>query len=215
MLDATYNKLKYIISGCRTLDDAVAMCHIFILSKQEKDLMTSIINSKRYDNQTLDLKNMIIQIKEINNCKYREDAYDLINIAMKKTCDAVQIRTLQRLANLKQSKPQFISLKEIRDRNASQIITKQCPHCGHNCSGTRETEYLMCGYTENGYDLIGCGRDWCFNCEKILCKSWENDQLFIPINRTHDNKCCKKHSVQYKNDYPRDYCQCNLSYKIL
>lgn len=214
-LSTVYKKIKYIISGCRTLDDAIMMCQLFNLNKKEKDLITSVINSIRYDSQVMDIKTFFSNIKEINNCRYQEEAYDIINTLIKKTADPVQIRTFQRLAKTKQNRPQYVSLKEIRENNANHIITKQCPHCAHSCAGTRDTDYIVCGYTDHGYDWGGCGCDWCFKCEKILCKSWEADQLFLPINRIHTEKCCKKHAAKNNNNYSNDYCQCTSNYKSL
>ena len=60
--------------------------------------------------------------------------------------------------------------------------------------------------TKNGYDLKGCGRDWCFKCEKILCKLWEQDSLFLEMNRYHTKDCCKKHSIKNNKNYEKDYC---------
>lgn len=211
-----YNKIKQVLSGCRTLDDAIYMCDALNLNKKDHDIMMTVVNAMKYDSKIIDINSMMKHIKEVNACKYKDDAYDKIDVVFKKTNDPVQIRTLQRFANMKQNKPLYISIKELRDRE-SEIIIKKCPHCGHDCTGTNETNYIICGYIDNGYmedgyDWKGCGHDWCFHCEKILCKSWENNQLYLPINRYHDKKCCKKHANSNNKKFPEDYCKCPTSF---
>jgi hypothetical protein len=206
-----YKKIKSISSGCRTLDDALFICNNTNLNKFEKDLTLSIIHSMKYHN-ILDIKTMLKYINEMNNYKYKEDCYDLINNIMQKTNEAVQIKTFQRIANLKPSRPQYVTLKDIRDKNI--IMPQKCPHCHHMCYGSDDTSYIICGYTHTGYDWEGCGKDWCFKCGKILCKSWENDQLYLPINRIHDKTCCKKHAKINNKNYLDDYCQCNTNYVV-
>jgi hypothetical protein len=213
-LHNVYNKIKYIISGCRTFDDALLMCQPFDFNKQEKDLIHSVINVKQYNN-IIDIRTFLKLMDEINELKYKDDAYETINQIMKRTTDTIQLKTLMRIANTKQIKPYFISLKEKAHENNINTITKKCPHagCKHEHIGNKNTDYVICGYTINdGYDWKGCGRDWCFKCEKILCKSWDSDQLFLQFNRIHDQKCCKKHAHNNNNNYPNEYCHCDADY---
>jgi hypothetical protein len=213
MNNIDFNKIKYILSGCKTLDDAIMICNMFNFNKKDNDIIMSIINAMKFDNNIIDINSMLKYIKEVNDCKYKEDVYDILDNLFKKTNDPVQIRTLQRFTCLKQNKPHYITMKELREKNAEILISKRCPHCGHICSYTSDTTYTICGYTDNGYDWEGCGCDWCFKCDKILCKNWENDQLYLPINRSHDKKCCKKHASLHKKKYPDDYCQCPTSFE--
>ena len=207
-----YKKIKSISSGCKTLDDALFICNNNDLNKMEKEILFSILHSKKYNNDILDIKSMFKYINEINEYKYKEDSYEFIDKISKKTNDPAQIKTFQRIANMKPNRPQYITITEIRKRNI--MIPKKCPHCNHICYGTDDTTYLICGYTQSGYDWEGCGKDWCFKCGKILCKSWDNDQLYLPINRVHDKTCCKKHAKNNKKKFPDDYCQCNSNYII-
>ena len=76
-----------------------------------------------------------------------------------------------------------------------------------------DVPYIICGYSSNrGFDWKGCGNDWCFLCGKKLCKSWNVDRLYSKINRFHDDRCCKIHSLKTNSNYLTDYCQCNNFY---
>ena len=94
--------------------------------------------------------------------------------------------------------------------NVNSFETKKCPHCGYNITDKYNRAYIICGYNDEkkGYDWNGCGKDWCFRCEKILCKSWETHALHLEMNRSHNDECCSKHAKENNNKYPDDYCQC-------
>ena len=73
-------------------------------------------------------------------------------------------------------------------------------------------EYVICGYinSNKGYDWNGCGKDWCAKCNKMLCKSWDLNQLwafdgYISVdwyNRTlKDNTDCISADWQQKQLY--------------
>jgi hypothetical protein len=208
-----YNKLKYNILGSKTKEDAY-----FILDKYKSDtkcynLMVSIINSRKYDH-ALDIRAMKKYIQDISSQKYKEDAYELISQIMLQTSDIAQIKTFMRIADMKNSKPQYISMRELKQRSKQNCIVKKCPHCGYKRSMPRDTTYVVCGYVDSGYDWEGCGKDWCFKCGKMLCKNWEHDQLYLPTNRFHDSKCCRKHSILNGHKYPEDYCRCNSAFII-
>lgn len=208
VLAIQYNKLKYNILGSKTKEDAY-----FILEKYKLDtkcyiLMMSYVNGKKYDH-ALDNETMKKNIKDIASLKYKEDAYEFISQILLLTSDIAQIKTFSRIADMKPNKPQHISIKELKQRNNVSNITRKCPHCGYKCSLSRDTIYTVCGYSESGYDWEGCGKDWCFRCGKMLCKNWEQDQLYLPTNRFHDSKCCKKNAILNGCKYPEDYCRCN------
>ena len=95
--------------------------------------------------------------------------------------------------------------------NPFQNISKNCPHCYHVMNMLENTTYVICGYTSpnQGYDWNGCGKDWCFQCSKMLCKSWEMNALHLQMNRNHDDECCSKHAQNNSHKYPEDYCHCN------
>lgn len=207
-----FNKLKYIISGLKTREDAYIILEKYKSNPNCYNLMKSLINGKKFDN-SLDSESMKKNIMEISTIKYREDAYEFISKLLLSTSDIAQIKTFTRIADMKIAKPQYISLKDIRQRNKDNISVKKCPHCGYKCSMSKDTTYTVCGYSSgSGYDWEGCGKDWCFKCGKMLCKNWEQDELYLPTNSFHDSKCCKKHAISNGYKYPEDYCRCNNIY---
>ena len=213
ILSKQYNKLKYNILGSKTKEDAY-----FILGKYKLDLkcynlMISLINCKKYDH-ALDNENMKKYIFDVSNFKYKEDAYELISQVLLQTSDIAQVKTLTRIADMKPYKPQYISMKELRQRNKENNITKKCPHCGYKCSMSKNNVYVVCGYSDSGYDWEGCSQDWCFKCGKMLCKSWEQDHLYLPTNRFHDSKCCRRHAISHGNKYPECYCRCSNAFVL-
>jgi hypothetical protein len=202
-----YNKLKYNILGSKTKEDAYSLLEKYKLDTKGYNLMISLINGKKYDH-ALDNENMKKYIRDIAACRYKEDSYELISQILLQTSDIAQVRTFTRIADMKQNKPQYVSMKELRQTNKENTVTKKCPHCGYKCLLNRLTTYVVCGYGESGYDWEGCGKDWCFRCGKMLCKTWEQDQLYLPTNRFHDSKCCRKHAIIYGYKYPENYCKC-------
>lgn len=213
ILSDQFNKLKYNILGSKTKEDAYYILDKYKLDNKCYNLMTSFINGKKYDH-ALDNESMKKYIKDISTYKYKEDAYELISQILLQTSDIAQIKTLTRIADMKPNKPQYISMKELKQRNKENYITKKCPHCGYKRPMPKNTVYVVCGYNESGYDWEGCGKDWCFKCGKMLCKSWEQDQLYLPTNRFHDSKCCKKHAILSGQKYPEDYCRCNNAFVL-
>lgn len=211
ILSNQYNKLKYNIIGSITKRDAYTLIERYNLDQKCYNLMISVINSKKYDT-VLDYETMKKYIKDIVNVKYREEAFDLLNKIIIQTSDIAQIKTLTRVAELKQPKPQFISIIDIKQRNKENTIIKYCPHCGYKCMMPKNTIYVICGYGESGYDWEGCEKDWCFKCNKMLCKNWKQHELYLPTNRFHDSKCCKKHASLLGYKYPEDYCRCTNSF---
>lgn len=210
-LTSQYNKLKYNVLGSKTKEDAYNILDKYKLDMKCHNLMVSLINSKKYDH-ALDNLTMKKNIIDIANLKYKEDAYEFISHIMLQTSDIAQIKTFTRIADMKPNRPQYISIKELRQRNKENNITKKCPHCGYKCSMSKTTVYVVCGYGDSGYDWEGCGKDWCFRCGKMLCKNWEQDHLYLPTNRFHDSKCCKRHSIIFGHKYPEDYCRCSNAF---
>jgi len=131
-------------------------------------------------------------------------AIDYENICKMKqsNLDLVQQRTLDRLIQIR-------NIKINKNQTIISKVTKQCPHCHKNVTELADTTYLICGYESNGYDQHGCRNDWCFQCEKKLCKNWHEYQLFNKSNRIHDSFCCKHHAMKHKQNYYEDYCMCN------
>lgn len=222
-----YNQIKHILSGCRSSLDAYQMADIYCKKHPEmKNIMNSMINGKRFEN-VFDFKTIKNNIQEINNCIYGEEANDIFEKISKQTTDQLYIKTFKRIVNNKMPKPltniqitsyphkktkctKYIKFKSLDYPPCSNMIEKQCPHCKHICSAIATATHIVCGYSDShtGYDWEGCSKDWCFQCGKILCKSWDIHQLFQKENCIHDNLCCKKHAKEHKKNYPNDYCQC-------
>jgi len=203
-----YDEFKHILSGCRTILDAYYFGFLYNKHNVEmKGLVGSMINGKRYE-QVIDLKTMSSTLETLNNCVYREDAEEIIET--KKTLDTTQLRTLMRMAKNKQSRP--INRPRIDPPAEKKIlVTKNCPHCLRECKTDVNVEYTICGYSDQhvGYDLQGCTKDWCFKCGKMLCFSWGQDELFLPMNRYHDDECCKLHAKENFKQYLEEYCHCS------
>jgi hypothetical protein len=95
----------------------------------------------------------------------------------------------------------FVAMK------TTYAVCKKCPHCGHINENARESNYIVCGYGFDGFDWKGCGKDWCFRCEKKLCKKWDTDALYVMSNRKHNYYCCKSYCDK-NNDDLNEYYKC-------
>lgn len=207
-----YNRFKNILSGCTTLSDAIYYAEIMSLEfPYLHDLFLSAVYSNTYVSMldTRTLKNVIL---EIENYVYREDVEEFLKKRFKETLNEVQKKTFDRIINTKQIKPinsKNIEVYEIK-KHDDEIKEMSCPHCKTQYFLNKNTEYVICGYTDNhnGYDWKGCNRDWCFKCGKMLCKSWQEHKLYVNDNQNHNSKCCREHAKKYNNKYPNDYCQC-------
>ncbi len=212
---AKYNEFTNVLFGCRTIMDAYYFAEKYSKNNPEmKNVISSMINGKRYE-QILDFKTIKSVLENLDNIHYRDDAEEFIERYCKQTTDIAQIRALTRVTKNKilrpSNKPKISTtfISEIREDN--YMVTKKCPHCKNDCRADANTGYVICGYTNThkGYDWCGCGKDWCFKCEKMLCKSWEPNQLYVAVNRNHDGNCCKRHASETQHNYPEDYCLCS------
>jgi len=202
----TYNKLKFIITGIKTKNDAYNCINKYKDSAYY-NLIASYIEGQTYE-KTCDNETMIKHIEILSEMKYKEPSYEYISNVLKHTIDIAQIKTLTRIADMKDNKP----IGNDNKKNKDIQIAKKCPHCGHECITSKNTNYVICGYGINGYDWNGCGKDWCFQCGKKLCKTWEHDQLFVISNRKHNIKCCKKYANDNDLKYNENYCRCNVNH---
>jgi hypothetical protein len=200
-----YSQIKAICDGCDTIIDATIFCNEYCKQYPHlKQMITSYSYSRKYPD-TIDFKTKQSSLNDVLRAKSRDDAISLISNFTIVTSDDVFRKTLERIAATKDFKK-----KEQPIITDILYISKKCPHCGHVICAPEMTNYIICGYHDQtkGYDWKGCGRDWCFQCEKMLCKKWEIDQLMIEENKTHDNKCCKKHAILNDKIYPDNYCHC-------
>lgn len=201
-----YLQLKAIFDGCDTILDAIYFGNIYIEKYPHmKGMITSYMNGKIY-RDTIDIKTKQNMMHDIHMCDSRDDALENLSKLIDKTTDDVYRRTLERLAYRKYYRHKTIP-KRINDDRCS----KKCPHCSHTLNMPESTQYIICGYhnPSQGYDWAGCGRDWCFQCNKMFCKRWETNNLNLLMNRSHDEECCSTHAKENGYVYPDDYCQCN------
>lgn len=216
IIDDKCKEFRYVLSGCRTITDAHYFADIYAIKYPEiKNIIFSMANGKRYDT-VIDFKTMKSILDEVNSSQFRNNIEELVESSLVKTFDNTQKKTLDKILKAKLPKPQnLIKEKPYVPQSVIQhIITKKCPHCNHDYTGDENLTYVICGYQDSrkGYDQKGCHRDWCFKCNKILCKSWYDNKLFCQLNRTHGTECCKRHAIESNKKYPDDYCDCNNEY---
>lgn len=213
----TFNICKHIMSGSKTVEDCYLILDSCTFGENERSMILQLISSKKQA-KCFDHITMKSIIKEMEEIEFRDNAQIYASQLVEKTDDVVQIKTITRLTNSKPSKPHennYIDWRNQYEPNnyIDQKIEKKCPHCNHINKGTKSTGYIICGYGDNGYDWEGCGKDWCFKCNKILCKAWDVDMLFIEKNRIHDDDCCKRHAAIHNMKWPENYCHCKNSLK--
>jgi hypothetical protein len=150
-------------------------------NKMEKALIYSLVDSKRFD-------------KKINETVFTEyvDKYDIATL-LTMTDDPAQIQIIKKFGKLNYN------------------VAKRCPHCKIRFYGTKDVDYVICGYTGNikGYDWVGCKRDWCFKCGGKLCKAWDYNELYRVENREHGD-CCRRYAKK-KNLNLNDFCSCRVN----
>lgn len=193
------DKYKYIFNGIYTLQDAKYF-HKKLennISNQSYNIIGKLLLSKKYNQTMYDYESFTKLLKQISQCKYREDAEEIYYGTCNKY-DKCQLNTLMRLILNKPTKPIFIG---------KTYIKKQCPHCSIFICGTLSSKYMICGYSGNSYNWDGCGNDWCFKCEKKLCKNWFRNNLFVYENRIHNEHCCKFYAKLNNLNYD-DFCNC-------
>lgn len=207
-----YLQLKPILDGCDTIVDALYFGKYYIDKYPHmKSMISSYINGKNYKD-TLDIKTKQTMMIDVNRCASRDDALTLVSKFSERTTDDVFKRIIERIAHRKNYKKLDGKKFDQRLDQRLHMMEKTCPHCQCPISMPESTKYIICGYANQsiGYDWKGCGRDWCFQCEKMLCKKWETDSLNLQSNRYHDEECCSKHARTNGYQYPNDYCQCNI-----
>jgi hypothetical protein len=202
-----YLELKAILEGCDSIIDALPFCDDYIYKYPDhENLIKSYVNGKIYT-ETIDIKTKQSTIYNILKCNDKEEALKKSSQLLKKINDSIYKKTLDRIINQKVYNKRETKIKVVPIKR----INKKCPHCRHIMNMPFDTYYVICGYSnpQVGFDWNGCGRDWCFHCNKMLCKKWEKDSLNLEINRMHNHECCLLHSKNNGYDYKNDYCQCN------
>ena len=202
------NEMKSIFSGCDSTIDAIHMSeYLFSKYPQHKQLIVSYRDSLPYPDH-IDLMTKIVSLESVSNAPSKDDALNLKNTLSSRSSDIIYLKTLERIVSRKRNKSYTHDTYNTQYHHIPTVI-KNCPHCDEPMKMTEDTTYVICGYPKNkGYDWNGCCCDWCFSCGKMLCKTWENDDLNVEENRYHDDSCCKAHSKRNGYTYPTDYCQC-------
>lgn len=207
-----YNEFKNILNGCQSIGDAKYLAELYLKKNPEsKKLVYALLNGKIYSNR-YDHKIYRNIMGKVSNCEYQEDCIQLINELYPNKNEAdVQVMTLMRIVNAK--KKMLESEKFIRRTKQNETI-KYCPHCSEKYIGILTITHVICGYKDlqHGFDWIGCQKDWCFVCNKKLCKSWNEDKLFLEPNRIHNSECCKQYASKNNESYLSNYCQCHNKY---
>jgi hypothetical protein len=200
----TFDKFKIHLKDITIYSKAIDAYNNFsseASDNKEYKLIESMLNENNY-RKKIDDKQFYNLIISANNTEHKEDLDIIVNEIKENTDDLIQLDTITRLVNTR-------SLKYNNIKFQKRFIAKKCPHCDMSTDCSSDTYYIICGCGKQGFDWKGCGYDWCFNCEKKLCKSWTQNHLFNTVNRHHDDKCCKKHALETDGDYFSDYCQCN------
>jgi hypothetical protein len=166
-------------------------------NKIEKALMISYLNIAHYTIK-MNMQKFIIYLGAIDIIYYRENAQAILNDIEININDIAQLNTLKRI----------IKNKPFKQDNSAISENKSCPHCDKKTTMPHNNNYVICGYTQKGFDWKGCGKDWCFSCEKKLCKSWHGNVLYNKLNRYHNSKCCKSFASHSNDDYLTNYCMC-------
>ena len=218
-INKAYNIFTNILSGCKTMVDAFYFVDKIIkLCPESRELLIGMIYNKKYD-KSYDIRSMAHILSQLDLQLYREDIDEFIDKNVKSYVDLVQLNSLIRLSKFKSNKVHeksdtninltFTNSLSNNDKSDLDFVMKRCPHCGIQTKLNNNIEYVICGYinSNKGYDWNGCGKDWCTKCNKMLCKSWDSNQLFIPFNRTHDKNCCKQYAQDNEIDYNL-FCQC-------
>jgi len=206
--EEVYIQLKHIFDGCDTILDALPFCNMYAEKLPHmKSMINSYTNGRSY-RDNVDIKTKQSMMNDVNLCDSRDSALNIISKISERTNDEVYKKALERIALRKSHR---VDRRQNMSNTDIDNITKKCPHCSHALNMPDNTNYVICGYhnPNSGYDWNGCGKDWCFHCNKMLCKSWIPDSLNLKMNRVHDDECCFKHSIDNGYKYPDDYCQCN------
>ena len=212
-MDEILKKYKIYFNGLNNINDVNKLITLLNLSEEEKGL---IINYYL----TLNLSK-VISIEEfekilvsLNKLKYQEDVLENIYKLSSLTNDKAQINCLYRLALSKEHKLKYCNLIDVKSKTKNFGLNKICPHCFHENLISPLNTYAICGYNNihEGYDWQGCGRDWCVECGKKLCKKWNENYLFMEENRFHNNECCEIHAKKTDSSYLNDYCHCFNKY---
>jgi hypothetical protein len=115
-----YIKYKNILSGCRTIYDAMYFSQDIIKQYPNlKNLINGMIHGKQYE-RVLDLRTIAHTLNILNDLNSRNEIDTYINDNLKNNIDIVQLNALMRVGKLKQSDDILINLDN--DNNIEKIF---------------------------------------------------------------------------------------------
>ena len=201
MNDKYFIIFRKLIECADNKNDADELYNIYKhkVSPQYQYIMKSIIDGKIY-NKSLDTITFYKILVFLNNIQYRDECDKYVNVIYQKTDDIIQKKIIDKIIDNKK-------FSNLNKKSITINITKNCPHCNKPYTKIHDSDYVICGFYDKGYNPNGCGKDWCFKCEKILCKTWYKHQLFNYNNRHHNGICCKRHATIKHENY-NNYCNC-------
>lgn len=194
-----YYTYKNFFSGIKTMEDIDSMR--MLCPKEDNEIVECVVRSMQTSKNTSHVK-MIEILKKISKMKYIEDAEEYLNTIhfFEMKPNNFQTDVINKVMP-KKNDTSYIDMR----------IERKCPHCGKMNKAPIDTTYIICGVDPIGraiIDTTGCLKDWCFSCEKKLCKEWCHDELHDVRNRQHDDMCCKMTAMKTGQNYFEKYCQC-------
>ena len=107
-MNEIYIRYKHILSGCRTIYDALYFAQYIIKEYPEsKKLINGMIHGRTYD-KILDFRTMVNTLNLLENMETKQDINDYINKNIKENYDFIQTNAMMRIAK---NKKLFISDK--------------------------------------------------------------------------------------------------------
>jgi len=208
-MDEILKKYKILFNGFNNINDIDRLSNFLNMSQEEKNIIINYFNTL-YLPKILSIEDFESVLKSLSKLKFQEDVLENIHKISLLTNDKTQLNCLYRLALSKENKLKYFNPTDVKSKTKNFGLLKKCPHCGHENNIHPFSSYAICGYNNihEGYDWYGCGRDFCSDCGKKLCKKWNENYLFVEENRLHNNECCLTHAKQHDYEYTTDYCQC-------
>lgn len=206
-------EMRTIFSGCDSTIDAMQMSEpLFLKYPHLKELIISYRDSLSYPDN-INLMAKVTSLEHVLDAQTKDDALTFKNNLSSRSNDPIYLRALERIVSRKRN----IKIGYNERLINKKIISKECPHCGESMKMSDDTVYVICGYPDEhrGYDWKGCCCDWCFSCGKMLCKTWDRDDLNVERNRIHDDICCKTHAKKNGYTYPKNYCNCIKNHNVI
>lgn len=103
-------------------------------------------------------------------------------------------------------RPASVPTRAPRACDSARDPVRTCPWCAQQCLKDAACNHVVCGVCDTGAFCIGagCGRSFCFHCEKKLCS-----RLFDPTTGTqlsggrmqHDARCCSAEPGYVASEY--------------